>query len=140
MASFNKIVVCGYLGRDVEARYMPDGTAVASFSVATTEKRKNEEHTIWFKIAVFGRSAEACGNYLSKGSQVFVSGRLRQESYMDRDGNQRTSLAIAADDVQFLGSPGGSNSRSEQTTSQAPAATSSARPGAMAIEEDEIPF
>ena len=108
MASFNKIVVCGYLGRDVETRYMPDGTAVASFSVATTEKRKNEEHTIWFKIAVFGRSAEACGNYLSKGSQVFVSGRLRQESYTDRDGNQRTSLAIAADDVQFLGSPGGS--------------------------------
>lgn len=107
MASFNKIVLIGYLGRDVESRFLGDGTAVASFSVATTERKKNQDgeyqdSTTWFRIAVFGRQAEACQQYLSKGSQVYVEGKLSQSEYTDRDGNQRTSLEVRASDVQFL--------------------------------------
>lgn len=106
MASFNKIVIVGYLGKDVETRYLIDGTAVASFSVATTEKYKKDgewqEKTLWFKVNVWGKQGEACAQYLAKGAQVFIDGRLSQSEYTDRDGNTRTSLEVRANDVQFL--------------------------------------
>ncbi len=106
MASFNKIQIVGFLGKDVETRFMPDGTAVASFSVATTEKYKKDgewqEKTLWFKVNVWGKQGEACAQYLAKGSQVFIDGRLSVQEYADRDGNQRTSLEVRANDVQFL--------------------------------------
>jgi single-strand DNA-binding protein len=107
MPSFNKITILGHLGRDVETRYLPDGTAVASFSVATSEKRKDrngdyQETTTWFRCTVFGKQAELCGQYLSKGSQVYVEGKLSQNEYTDKDGNKRTSLEVKATDVQFL--------------------------------------
>lgn len=107
MGSFNKITVVGYLGRDPEIRYLADGTAICNFSVATTEKRKDatgepRETTTWFRVSVFGRQADACNQYLSKGSQVFVEGRLSQQEYTDRDGNNRASLEVRANDVQFL--------------------------------------
>ncbi|HZF39940.1 MAG TPA: single-stranded DNA-binding protein [Blastocatellia bacterium] len=106
--SFNKITIVGYLGRDPELRYTPQGTAVCNFSVATTEKRKNargeqEEHTIWFRVAAWGRQAELAAEYLAKGRQVYVEGRLRLEQYTDRDGNPRTSAEVNASDIQFLG-------------------------------------
>lgn len=107
MGSFNKITVVGYLGKDPEIRYLPDGTGVCNFSIASTEKRKDatgepRELTTWFRVSVFGRQGEACNEYLSKGSQVYVEGRLSQQEFTDRDGNQRTSLEIRASDVQFL--------------------------------------
>lgn len=106
MASFNKITIVGFLGKDVETRYMPDGTTVASFSVATTEKYKKDgewqEKTLWFKVNVWGKQGEACAQYLAKGAQVFIDGRLSVQEYTDRDGNQRTSLEVRASDVQFL--------------------------------------
>ena len=107
MASFNKITVVGYLGKDPEIRYMPDGSAVCSFSVATTERKKTrdgdyQDATIWFKVNVWGKQGEACGQYLSKGSMAYIDGRLSQSEYTDRDGNRRTSLEIRASDVQFL--------------------------------------
>lgn len=106
MASFNKIQIVGFLGKDVETRYMLDGTAVASFSVATTEKYKKDgdwqEKTSWFKVSVWGKQGEACAQYLAKGAQVFIDGRLSVQEYTDRDGNQRTSLEVRASDVQFL--------------------------------------
>jgi single-strand DNA-binding protein len=106
--SFNKIIIVGYLGRDPELRYTPQGTAVCNFSVATTEKRKNvagetEEHTIWFRVTAWGRQAEVAAEYLAKGRQVYVEGRLRREEYTDREGIQRTSLEVNASDIQFLG-------------------------------------
>jgi len=109
--SFNKITIVGYLGRDPELRYTPQGTAVCNFSVATTEKRRNargeqEEHTIWFKVAAWGRQAELAAEYLAKGRQVYVEGRLRREEYTDREGVQRTSLEVNASDIQFLGQRG----------------------------------
>src|SRR5215510_2152514 len=89
--SFNKITIVGYLGRDPELRYTPQGTAVCNFSVATTEKRRNargetEEHTIWFRVTAWGRQAEVANEYLAKGRQVYVDGRLRLEEYTDREG------------------------------------------------------
>jgi single-strand DNA-binding protein len=106
MPSFNKIVIVGHLGRDPETRYLTDGTAVTSFSVATTERTKrggeNQDITTWFKINVWGKQGEACAQYLTKGSQAYISGRLSAQEYTDRDGNKRTSLEVRADDVQFL--------------------------------------
>ena len=109
--SFNKITIVGYLGRDPELRYTPQGTAVCNFSVATTEKRRNargetEEHTIWFRVAAWGRQAEVAAEYLAKGRQVYVEGRLRLEEYTDREGNPRTSAEVNASDIHFLGQRG----------------------------------
>src|SRR5215813_691988 len=106
--SFNKITIVGYLGRDPELRYTPQGTAVCNLSVATTEKRRNakgetEEHTIWFRVSAWGRQAEVAAEYLAKGRQVYVEGRLRLEEYTDREGNPRTSAEVNASDIHFLG-------------------------------------
>ena len=99
--SFNKITIVGYLGRDPELRYTPQGTAVCNMSIATTEKRRDargetEEHTIWFRVTAWGRQAELAAEYLAKGRQVYVEGRLRREEYTDREGVQgRGSLQRA---------------------------------------------
>ncbi len=111
MASFNKIVIVGYLGKEPETRYLPDGTAVTNFSVATTEKRKgrggeSQEQTTWFRVSTFGKLAEVCAEYLTKGSQVYREGRLSQQEYADREGNKRVSLEVRASEVQFLGTRG----------------------------------
>lgn len=107
MPSFNKIVIVGHLGRDPEVRYLPDGTAVASFSMATSEKKKDrsgeaQDVTTWFKVTVWGKQGELVSQYLAKGSQAYISGKLSAQEYTDRDGNKRTSLEVRADDVQFL--------------------------------------
>jgi single-strand DNA-binding protein len=113
MASFNKIVMVGYLGRDPEISYTPQGTAVCNFSIATTEKRKDrsgelQDHTTWFRVTAWGRQAENANQYLAKGRQVYVEGRLRQEEYTDREGILRTSLSVTATDIYFLDSRNGS--------------------------------
>jgi len=109
--SFNKITIVGYLGRDPELRYTPQGTAVCKLSVATTERRKSvggqsEEHTTWFRVTVWGRQAELANEYLARGRQVYLEGRLRLEEYTDRDGNPRISPEVNATDIQFLGQRG----------------------------------
>jgi single-strand DNA-binding protein len=108
MASFNKLTIVGYLGRDPEIRYTPQGTPVCNFSVATTERRKDragelQDVTTWFRVTVWGKQAETANQYLAKGRQVYIEGRLRQDEYTDRDGNKRTTLEVNATDVQFLG-------------------------------------
>lgn len=107
MPSFNKITIVGHLGRDPEVRYLPDGTAVTSFSMATSEKKKDrsgeaQDITTWFKVTVWGKQGEVASQYLAKGSQAYVEGRLSQSEYTDKDGNRRTSLDVRASDVQFL--------------------------------------
>jgi single-strand DNA-binding protein len=117
MASFNKITIVGYLGRDPQIRYTPQGTAVCDFSIATSERRGGgadaQDITTWFKITVWGKQAETANQYLAKGRQVYIEGRLRQEEYTDREGLKRTSLTVNASDVQFLtpkgNDEGGSN-------------------------------
>jgi single-strand DNA-binding protein len=162
--SFNKITIVGYLGRDPELRYTPQGTAVCNFSVATTEKRKNgrgemEEHTIWFRVAAWGRQAEVAADYLAKGRQVYVEGRLRLEQYIDREGNPRTSAEVNASDIHFLGQraePAENAQQNDQideeteneeaskpaTSRNGKRATSKRAPvkEAVGIEDDDVPF
>jgi single-strand DNA-binding protein len=147
MASFNKIMVIGYLGRDPEIRYTPQGEAVCNFTVATTERRKDnagemQDVTTWFRVTVWRRQAEIANQYLSKGKQVYVEGRLRQTEYTDRDGNRRTTLEITATDIQFLGSKGDDAGGMPATSSPAkPArpqpADSTDEPS---VNDDDIPF
>jgi single-strand DNA-binding protein len=106
--SFNKITIVGYLGRDPELRYTPQGTALCKMSIATTERRKGasgemEEHTTWFRVTAWGRQAELANEYLAKGRQVYVEGRLRLEEYTDREGQKRFSAEVSATEIQFLG-------------------------------------
>ena len=112
MAGVNKVIILGNLGRDPELRYTPDGQAVCKLAVATsrryTNKRTNEpvEETEWHRITVWGKQAEHCNTYLTKGRQVYVEGRLRTSSY-DKDGQKHYSTDIVAEVVQFIGGGGG---------------------------------
>ena len=105
--SFNKLIAVGNLGRDVELKYTPSGMAVANFSIATTESKKNKDGeydkvTTWFKCTAWGKQAENCGKYLAKGSRVYLEGRLSEEKWQDKDGNERSSLVVNISDVQFI--------------------------------------
>jgi single-strand DNA-binding protein len=142
MASFNKVFVVGYLGRDPELRYTPDGTPVCNFSIATTERKKDksgefQDHTTWFRVNLWRRQAEVASQYLSKGKLVYVEGRLSQSEYQDRDGNTRTSLEINATDIQFIGPRGDDNAGPREERS--PKASAQPEP-AGPITDDDIPF
>jgi single-strand DNA-binding protein len=115
MASVNKVILVGNLGRDPEMRYLPSGDAVANLAIATTEKYKDksgemQEATEWHRVAFFGKIAEVCGQYLKKGSQIYVEGSLRTRKWQDKDGNDRYTTEIRGDRMQMLGgkSSGGS--------------------------------
>ena len=108
----NKIIVIGNLGRDPEMRYTPNGQAVTSFSVAsnrkyTTASGETREETEWFNVSAWGKLGETCNQWLTKGSQVYVEGRLSSRTYEGRDGQTRVSPDINLTDVQFLGRPQG---------------------------------
>ena len=110
--SFNKITIVGNLGRDPELRYTPQGNAVCNFSVATNEKRRDrngemQDITTWFRITLWGKQAENASKYLTKGSPVYVEGRLKVEEWTDRDGKGRYTLEVNATDMQFLSGGGG---------------------------------
>jgi single-strand DNA-binding protein len=114
MASVNKVIVVGNLGADPETRYLPTGEAVTNIRVATTDRWKDKasgemkEATEWHRIAFFGRLAEVAGEYLKKGSQVYVEGSLRTRKWQDKDGQDRYSTDIRGDVMQMLGSRAGS--------------------------------
>jgi single-strand DNA-binding protein len=114
MASVNKVILVGNLGRDPEMRYMPSGDALASFSIATTDswKDKNgqkQERTEWHRISMFGKQAEIAGEYLKKGSSVYIEGRLQTRKWQDKEGNERQTTEVVADRMQMLGGRGGGN-------------------------------
>ena len=146
MASFNKITIVGYLGRDPELRYTPQGTPVCDFSVATTERRKDksgefQDSTTWFKVTFFGRLAEVANQYLTKGKQVYLEGRLTQREWQDREGTTRTSLEVTGSDLQFIGprsdEGSGAPPREERSGSRPPSVRESP---ADLITEDDVPF
>jgi single-strand DNA-binding protein len=109
MASVNKVIIVGNLGRDPEIRYMPSGDAIANIAVATSYKSKDrnsgeqKELTEWHRISFFGRLAEIVGQYLKKGSSVYVEGRLQTRKYTDKDGIERYATDIVAENMQMLG-------------------------------------
>ncbi len=106
--SVNKVILVGRLGKDPEIRYTQSGTAVANFTIATsrTYKKENErvEETEWHRIVAFGRTAEVCGEYLGKGSQIYIEGRIQTRSWDDKDGNKRWTTEIITDSMKMLGS------------------------------------
>ena len=110
MAGINKAILIGRLGSDPEIRYTPSGVAVANFSIATSEEWKDKdsgekkERTEWHRIVAWRRLGEICGEYLSKGKQVYIEGRIQTRSWEDKEGNKKYTTEIVASDVQFLGS------------------------------------
>jgi len=162
MSGINKVILIGNLGRDPETRYMPSGKAATNFSIATSERFKDretgepQERTEWHRIATFDRLAEIAAEYLKKGSKVYIEGRLRTRKWQDKDGKDRYSTEIIADQMQMLDSRGagaaatgpdvdgasfrGSGSASGSARSSKPA---KAPAGAMADAgefDDDIPF
>ena len=161
MASVNKVILVGNLGRDPETRYMPDGAAITNISIATTATWKDksgekQEQTEWHRVAFFGKLAEIAGEYLKKGSQVYVEGKLRTRKWQDKDGVEKYTTEVLADSMQMLGSRqgmGGGDSGGggeHQGSSARPASgggSSSAKPaaskgGATKFDDmdDDIPF
>lgn len=111
MASLNKVMLIGNLGQDPEVRYTPGGQAVATFNIATSERwtdkaGQQQERTEWHRIVVWGKQAENCKEYLSKGRPVFVEGRMQTREWTDKEGKKRWTTEVNAQRVQFLGSPG----------------------------------
>jgi single-strand DNA-binding protein len=109
----NKVILVGNLGKDPETRYMPSGSAVTNLRIATTESWKDkqsgeqQERTEWHAVAMFGRLAEIAAEYLRKGSQVYIEGKLRTRKWQDKEGKDRYTTEIVADEMQMLGSKGG---------------------------------
>ena len=154
MASVNKVIIVGNLGADPETKYLPSGDAVTNIRVATTDTWKDKatgekkEATEWHRIAFFGRLAEVAGEYLKKGSQVYVEGSLRTRKWQDKDGQDRYSTEIRGDVMQMLGRrEGGGEARPlpergapRGEAKSAPAAAGAKKPGKFDDMEDDIPF
>jgi single-strand DNA-binding protein len=166
MASVNKVILVGNLGKDPETRYAPSGDAICNITLATTDSWKDKssgekkEQTEWHRVVFFGKLAEIAGQYLKKGSQVYVEGSLRTRKWQDKDGQDRYTTEIRADQMQMLGrregmgegsmrggdsggydsapppSRGGSQSRPAPAPAQAPAKGG----GAFGDFDDDIPF
>lgn len=151
MASLNKIQIIGHLGRDPEVRYLPNGDAVSNFSVATTEKWKNQageqqEATEWHRVTAFAKLAEIVGKYLKKGSQVYIEGKIQSRKYQDKDGNEKVSVEIRASEMQMLGGRTDASDQ-QQPPQQRPAPAARPAPRAAAAGNgvdddfgDSIPF
>jgi len=144
----NKVILIGNLGQDPDTRYMPSGSAVTNLRLATSEVFKDREtgeqteRTEWHSVAMFGRLAEIAGEYLKKGSQIYVEGRLRTRKWQDRDGNDRYSTEIVADQMQMLGGRGGGGMGASAPASE-PASRPKRQKGVEAAEpefDDDIPF
>jgi len=143
--AINKAILIGNLGKDPELRYTASGTAVASFSIATTERFKNrngeqQERTEWHNIVAWGPLAEICGKYLVKGKQVYIEGRIQSRSYDDRDGNKRYITEIVANEMKMLGRPGESSGGSGGYGENQQTSGSTDSSGPSFNPDDDIPF
>ena len=154
MASVNKVILIGNLGRDPETRYTTGGDAVTNLRIATTETWKDkagekQEQTEWHRVAMFGKTAEIAGEYLKKGSQVYIEGKLQTRKWTDKEGQERYTTEIRADRMQMLGSRAGGSERmappdddAAPRSSAAPAkqAAGAGKGGGFDDIEDDIPF
>jgi single-strand DNA-binding protein len=157
MASVNKVILVGNLGKDPETRYTADGAAITNITLATTDSWKDKatgerkEQTEWHRVAFFGRLAEIAGEYLKKGRSVYVEGRLRTRKWQDKEGQDRYTTEVVADVMQMLGSRegmgGGSAGADFETEEPAPRAAArpaarpaTSKPANIAEMDDDIPF
>lgn len=136
MGSVNKVILVGNLGRDPEVRFTKDGQAVANFSIATSEKwtgkdGNKEEHTEWHNIVVWGKLGEICGEYLTKGKQVYIEGKIKTQSWEDDEGNMRNKTEVVANNMTMLGQVG------EDTGGNHTAPDNSQ---GQRVDDDDIPF
>ena len=146
MGSVNKVILVGNLGRDAELRYTPAGAAVATINMATTEvwndkSGQRQEKTEWHRVVLWGKSAESLAEYLTKGKQIYVEGRLQTRQWDDKDGNKRYTTEIRSDKIVLLGGGGGRGASMDRgggdsTSAQAPGPESSSEP----LTDDDIPF
>jgi single-strand DNA-binding protein len=153
MASVNKVILVGNLGRDPETRYNPEGGAICNISVATTDVWKDktsgekQERTEWHRVVFFNRLAEIAGEYLKKGSQVYVEGSLRTRKWQDKEGQERYTTEIVADRMQMLGSRSGMGDAAgrggearETASADEPKAAAKKPAGKFDDMDDDIPF
>jgi single-strand DNA-binding protein len=145
MASVNKVLLVGNLGKDPVVRFTPTGRAVCTFSLATSEQWKTDagqqERTEWHNIVVWGKNGEHCGQYLKKGRQVFVEGAIRSRTYDAKDGNPRAITEIVAQRVQFLGvKPASTSSAIPSDADGFSGGDGGDFPDAPGVTDDEIPF
>ncbi len=140
MRGINKTIIVGNLGQDPDTRYLPSGSAVTNISVATSESWKDKQtgeqkdRTEWHKVTMFGRLAEIAAEYLRKGSQVYIEGKLQTDKWQDKDGNDRYTTKIIANQMQMLGSRQG---QTQSAPSSKPAAPPQSHPEDF---DDDIPF
>jgi single-strand DNA-binding protein len=146
MASVNKVILIGNLGRDPELRYTQGGQAVANFTLATTERfsgrdgGERQERTEWHRVTAWGRTAELCAQYLSKGRSVYVEGRLQTREWEDKEGQKRRTTEIVALSVQFLGGREGGAGAGAGAARSAGGAPPAEDEGPPAPPPDDIPF
>lgn len=138
MAGVNRVTIIGNLGRDPEVRYTQSGLAICNLSVAVTERVKDgdewKDATEWFRVVVFGKTAENAAQFLQKGRQVYVEGRLKTDKYKDKEGVERTAVEVLANSVVFLGG-GGDGGRAPREASAKREETPTAAPA-----DDDLPF
>ncbi|WP_319245006.1 single-stranded DNA-binding protein [uncultured Propionivibrio sp.] len=155
MASVNKVILVGNLGRDPESRYGADGSAIVNVSLATTDTWRDKssgerkEATEWHRLVFFGKLAEIAGQYLKKGSQVYVEGRLRSRKWQDKDGQERQTTEIVVEEMKMLGGRQGMGEPSSSYGGGEPAAPAPSYGGAKPVAakkasfddmDDDIPF
>ena len=153
MSGVNKAIIVGRLGKDPEIKYSAAGSAVVNFSVATSETwndkttGEKQEKTEWHRVVAFGRLAEICGQYLAKGRQVYIEGRLQTREWIDNDGGKRWTTEIIADQMQMLGDRAGNDQAPPQKTAPPPRNVGKVRtamgyqtPGPTTDPGDDIPF
>ena len=144
MGSVNKVILVGNLGRDAELRYTPGGAAVATLNLATTEvwndkNQQRQEKTEWHRVILWGKQAESLQEYLTKGKQIYVEGRLQTRQWDDKDGNKRYTTEIRGDRIVLLGGMGGGGARQQPRAAAGPADEHMLEPGAD-LTDDDIPF
>ena len=140
----NKVILVGRLGRDPELRYTASGTAVANFSVATDERwgsgNEVQKKTEWHKVVVWSKLAEICNQYLTKGSLIFIEGRLQTRDWEDKDGNQRRTTEVGASDMKMLGGKREGGSPPDQEVPAESSGSESSNNMEVGITDDDIPF
>ncbi len=142
--SVNKAILIGHLGKDPELRYTQSGRAVASFTLATNERwttqdGQKQESTTWHNIVAWGKQAEVIKEYLSKGRQIYIEGRIANRSYDDKEGNKRYVSEVVVQNFQFLGSRGDSGGGSAEPSGQ-PGPDLPPPPAGEASDDDDLPF
>ena len=142
MGSVNKVILVGNLGRDAELRYTPGGAAVSTLNLATTEvwndrSNQRQEKTEWHRVILWGKQAESLQEYLTKGKQIYIEGRLQTRQWDDKDGNKRYTTEIKADRITLLGGGSGGRGGSAERGATGP---SMDEPPAAPLTDDDIPF